>query len=136
MMRPSKTLLAMAGALVLTGVVGAAMTASAHGPRGGAGGPFGLGERMSEEDIAAARESMFNRMDADGDGAVTLEETTAFIEAERARRIADRFAKADTDGNGAIDAEEFATRFEERMKDRWHGRHDRHDGERKRPGRD
>ncbi|MBQ2260072.1 MAG: EF-hand domain-containing protein [Loktanella sp.] len=53
-------------------------------------------------------------MDADGDGAVSLEEMTAYAQARSAERVARMFARLDADENGMIDADEFAAAKERR----------------------
>ncbi|KZY31470.1 hypothetical protein A3731_23570 [Roseovarius sp. HI0049] len=57
---------------------------------------------------------MFERKDADADGALTMEE----MRSDRADRM---FAKVDQDGDGSVSREEF-----DAMKERMHKRHGKH----------
>jgi hypothetical protein len=53
-------------------------------------------------------------MDADGDGSITLEEMTAFVQARSAERAAAMFARLDADGDGVITAAEMEAAKERR----------------------
>ncbi|MCU0826978.1 MAG: calcium-binding protein [Tabrizicola sp.] len=71
----------------------------------------GNGE-VSMEELGAARATQFQRLDADADGTVTLAEMTEAR--ERLARLvraagdpAERFARQDQDGNGALTEAEF-----------------------------
>lgn len=82
-----KSALWVTGALVV--VMGTAGIASAHGKGFGDRGPRG-----------ADMEQMFEQIDADKDGSITIEEMEAY-------RLA-RFEAADTDGDGKLSQEELA----------------------------
>ena len=80
------------------------------GPRGD--GPRGMMQRIdadgdgkiSLEEFKAPHEQRFAVLDADGDGYITLEEFSA-------RRMA-RFAERDADGNGILEGDELPQRGE------------------------
>ena len=69
---------------------------------------------ISKAEIEAFRTTMFNEVDANKDGSLSLPEMTAHHEAKEAERRAERqarhFAKLDTDGDGKVTAAEFASR--------------------------
>jgi hypothetical protein len=70
---------------------------------------------ISAEEFAAGREDRVLAADADGDGAVTLEEMEAFAIARVREHVAERFARMDADGDGTISAEELAARWQNRF---------------------
>jgi len=80
------------------------------GPRGD--GPRGMMQRIDAdgdgkitlEEFKAPHEQRFAMLDADGDGYITLEEFSA-------RRMA-RFAERDADGNGILEGDELPQRGE------------------------
>ena len=59
-----------------------------------------------EEMLAVARER-FRRIDADGDGQISIAEIQFDIEAQARRRQRERFRSADTDGDGVLSPREF-----------------------------
>lgn len=73
--------------------------------------------RLTAEEMAAAANTriadrsarMIERLDTDGDGAISIEELTARSEEHGDGRRGQRFfGRLDTDGDGAISAEEYA----------------------------
>jgi hypothetical protein len=64
-----------------------------------AGAVMAQGHRGERPDLAA--------MDTDGDGAVSLDEMTAFAQTRAAERVARMFARLDADSDGVITAAEF-----------------------------
>lgn len=118
-----KTAYMISGALVLA--LGASGVAYAHSKdddrRGGARGA-GL-ERMFEEvdanqdgkitleEIQAAAAKRFSDTDTDGNGELTAEEIAAKADARRADRAARMVERLDTDDSGTVSAEEMAARM-------------------------
>ncbi|MGC9420669.1 MAG: hypothetical protein ACP5EN_17020, partial [Rhodovulum sp.] len=84
----------MALAIGTVAILGTALPAAAQGAGQGQGMGAGQGAQAGQARGAA----LFDRMDADDSGTISLEEFTA-----RARA---RFADLDDDGDGAISAEE------------------------------
>lgn len=77
-----------------------------------AGGRHGMGEEVTPEMREARAQAMVARMDADGDGLLSVEELSAEPSPERI------FGMLDTDGDGAISQEEFEAareKFGQRM---------------------
>lgn len=70
---------------------------------------------ISRAEMVAGRAVARRWMDTDGDGAVTEAEMRAAIEARIAARVAKRFARLDSDGDGRIGEAEFAARDAERF---------------------
>lgn len=115
-----KTLIA--GGASLTLLAGLPLIATAQD------GPDGppRGERIMEEldtngdgqiaksEVEAKRASAFAEADANGDGAVSQSEFSAFTEAKREEKRAEReaamFSRLDTDGDGVVSDAEFNTR--------------------------
>lgn len=94
---------------------------SGYGPGmygGGPGGPrmfeqFDLDKdgKLTQAEIDTARAERLAKFDANGDGALNLEEYQAlWIDAMRERMV-DRFQAHDDDGDGKVTKEEFAERF-------------------------
>ncbi len=71
---------------------------------------------ISARESEAFRDERFAKMDADGDGTVTMAELTEAGRQRQAERSAKRFERMDTNGDGAIQKTEFeevaAKRFE------------------------
>ena len=63
----------------------------------------------------AFRADRFQKMDANSDGAVSLDEMRNAGKRKRSDRLEKRFAKLDTNGNGAIEQIEFNTMAESRF---------------------
>ena len=118
------SLLAAFSALVLAGATGFAIAQPGgdHSER--------WAERLAELDtdgdgaISAAEANApqvqkFSEADQNGDGELTFDEMTAFQEAEREIRRAERrqkgFERLDADGNGTVSAAEFAVRGDKRF---------------------
>lgn len=82
---------------------------------------------ISREEFESHQADRFASADADGNGEVTMEEFSAFIEAEKKRRQemrrAHMFERLDSNGDGVIDAEETAAN-NARMFDRMDGNGD------------
>lgn len=80
--------------------------------------------RITVEELRAARMEVFERADTDGDGVLSVEEYTAHLETMRMERMAERMARRlaryDADGDGQVTAEEFAA-----AQDHWFQRFDR-----------
>ncbi|MEM1162821.1 MAG: EF-hand domain-containing protein [Pseudomonadota bacterium] len=70
---------------------------------------------ISISEARAMREERFGKMDANGDGRVTLAELQETGKARRAERMAKRFEKMDANGNGAIERTEFEDMAEARF---------------------
>lgn len=63
--------------------------------------------KITQEEMAAAREARFAKVDADGDGFVTQEEMTAHMMARHEERMKKMFERQDADGDGKLAAGEF-----------------------------
>jgi len=116
----------MIAAIALGGVLLAAGAAVARGPGGGEAmfqqlDANGDGQITALE-FQAFRDARVEGIDADGDGFVSQDEMVAMVQAEQAKRMADRIAArygqlvqhADTDGDGKLSVEEFAAARETR----------------------
>lgn len=64
---------------------------------------------MTKADVEAKINERFAAVDADKDGAITMDEVKAHRDAKRAARMDSRFKKMDADGDGAISRSEFDT---------------------------
>lgn len=108
MSAPKKT------AIVALAVMGALMGTAALAEKGGMGMGGEMGMGMGGEGRGAMLNRMFDTIDADSDGKVTLAELQAHRKAE--------FAAADTNGDGALSPEELSAhqlaRMQERMAER------------------
>ncbi len=62
---------------------------------------------MTKADVEAKLKERFAMVDADKDGAITMEEIKAQHAAKRAERMDAHFKKMDADGNGSISRSEF-----------------------------
>lgn len=93
---------------MITAAILAAMTLTA-------GAAFAQGHR-DRPDLAS--------MDTSGDGAVSPEELTAFLQARVAERATQMFARHDTNSDGLISAEEMAAAKEQRGMHRGQRMHD------------
>ncbi len=116
----------IAVAVTLAGGMGYGLSAVAQHGDGGPGGRHGHGAEflksidtnedgsISRDEAMARQAQMFERADADADGLVTLDEMSAFREAEREERRRRRreagFSELDANGDGAVSADEFADR--------------------------
>lgn len=128
----------LAGALIVL-----PLAALASGPRGGDGAGDGPGwgrhsghhggfpgSRMIEmlqqmdtdrngvisaEEFRIGHQGRLDRVDADGDGQVTLEEMEAFAIERMRDRVAERFGRLDADGDGVVTVEEFAAQADARF---------------------
>ena len=115
-------LLAGTGAVALT-AFGQAGPGRGHGPQMSLERLDANGDgNISLEEINAERTERFSSADANGDGGLTLEEFTAAREAEREERRAERmtkhFERLDADGDGVVTMAEqdaFAEERTERM---------------------
>lgn len=69
---------------------------------------------ITKAEVEAAKAAKFAEADANGDGSLTMAELEAFKEAERTRRMEAMkqrmFEKSDTNGDGAISLDEFESR--------------------------
>jgi len=130
-----KALLFGSAAVLTLALVGGGL-ALADGPRHGGGhggmgmhdmggmgmhdmGPMGMLERfdrsgdgrVSQEDVDAVRAERHAAFDADGDGALSLDEYQAlWLDAMRPRMVR-AFQQHDADGDAAVTVDEFAARF-------------------------
>lgn len=79
----------------------------------------GLGAQGDPAALAERLEALFERFDADGNGALSLEEFTALHTELMREAIVDRFQYLDDDGDGAVTAEEIRkpARILERMRE-------------------
>ncbi|MES2549753.1 MAG: hypothetical protein V4630_08665, partial [Pseudomonadota bacterium] len=87
-------------AIAALAVMGALLGTAALAEKGGMG--MGMGMDMDGEGRGAMLTQMFDTMDADKDGKLTLAELEAHRTAE--------FAAADTNGDGALSADELSAR--------------------------
>ncbi len=121
------TLMALAGALLTTGVAATAFAdnRSSERDRGGASA-FQAGERFARADIDGDRmisleefqagvTARFERLDADADGTVTPAEMVAERERAREDRAAQRIARVDANEDGALSLEEMVAAAETRF---------------------
>ena len=100
-----------------------AVTGAAVAQPQGKGGHGRMFERMdtdgdgavSRAEAAAFRAAHAAEADADNDGFVTFEEMRAWREARREQRARDRFARMDTDGDGRVSVQEIAAAGERRF---------------------
>lgn len=95
-------------AIVALALLGAVAASAAMADKGGMG--MGMGGGMGGEGRGAMLTQMFDAVDADTDGKVTLAELQAHRKAE--------FAAADTNGDGALSAEELSAHMLARMQAR------------------
>lgn len=68
----------------------------------------GQGNAGKAEKWAAIRAAALEEADANGDGALSLEEFTTFHEVVKQKKLEARFAKLDSDGDGLVSADELA----------------------------
>ncbi|MFD0860326.1 EF-hand domain-containing protein [Roseovarius aquimarinus] len=101
-----------------------AAQAEGEGPEGGKRGGHlmmldldGDG-RITRAEVDGAREARFARADADGSGALSLEEMTARAVADATQRAEQRFARLDADGDGQVSKAEMEDKRSERMEKR------------------
>ncbi len=97
----------------------AAAALAADAPPALAEGAGGHGERMlqrldlngddaiTREEVEAVQTVRFLRLDTDGDGVITEAEMLAAAQARIARRIAKKFARMDRNGDGRVERAEF-----------------------------
>ena len=91
-----------------------AFSQDAPPPPGGEGGPGQRGPRQRPNP-----EEMFKKLDADGNGSVSLEEFKAGPRGQRNPERAEQvFKKIDADQNGEVTLEEFKAHRPERMRQR------------------
>jgi len=101
---PMKKTLLIAGAAVLA--IGVPALAAHHeGPKG----DHPMMQDMTRADAEAKVKERFAMVDADKDGAITMDEIKAHREAKRAARRDMHFKKMDANGDGSISREEFDT---------------------------
>jgi len=105
-----KTLLTLAGVLVIGGGIGAAYGFGGHGRMGGWHGP--MGGWRGHGGFGGPMMHLLARADANGDGEITKDEIKAVRD--------DRFAKFDLNADGVVDEEEIRgvvlKRIERRVK--------------------
>lgn len=116
----------IAGTLVLA-VLGMGAVHAGDGGRGCPGGHGGGAMAMLKQadanadgvtTVAEARAKLLERstaMDANKDGAISVDEMEAFRQARRAERRNAHFATMDADKNGAVSVEEFTAAHAERL---------------------
>lgn len=111
----------IAGAGLLTVSLGAgfAIAQQEHGPAAGEGWRARMIDRfverldtdgdgaLSAEEIAAARQPLLARLDSDGSGGLSRAEFVDGIVAGMTERLGERFDRLDRDGDGQLSAEEF-----------------------------
>lgn len=108
---------ATVAALAMLSVSVIAMPGARHGPgsrlfeRADANAD-GAVSRAEAESLLAAEQA---GLDADRDGSVSFEELKAFRAAKREQRARERFARHDADGDGRVSLAEFNQRFERRF---------------------
>ena len=108
-----KSFLTGLGAIALAALAGAAtaQVPAAQAPTiGAAPSParHAADRPITRAQFVDARVARLTALDADRDGAVSVEERRAAIQAKRAEHANDRFAKLDADGDGSISRAEFA----------------------------
>lgn len=107
-----KSFLTGLGAIALAALAGAAtaQVPAAQAPTiGAAPSParHAADRPITRAQFVDARVARLTALDADRDGAVSVEERRAAIQAKRAEHANDRFAKLDADGDGSISRAEF-----------------------------
>ena len=98
------------GAVLSLGLAAGIAMADSHGKRGGK--MFDKLDansdgKITQEEVAAAKEVRFAKVDADGDGFVTQEEMTAHMMARHEERMKKMFERQDGDGDGKLAVSEF-----------------------------
>jgi Ca2+-binding EF-hand superfamily protein len=73
---------------------------------------------ISRDEARVFRAERFGRLDANGDGKVTMAEMEDAARARVAERVAKRFEMLDANGDGSVDRAEFDARADRRF-DRW-----------------
>ena len=96
-----KSIITTFGVLALAASLSIAEDKPAGGRPGGPGGPGGEGKRPNPEEI-------FKKLDANSDGAISLDEFKAGPRAQQDPAKAEEiFKKIDADSNGSVSLEEF-----------------------------
>ncbi|MGD9812083.1 MAG: EF-hand domain-containing protein [Sphingobium sp.] len=101
-----KKSLLIAGAAVLAIAVPAI---AAHHEGDADGSPKMMMQDMTRADVEAKVKDHFAKVDANKDGAITMEEMDAYREAKQTNRMDAHFARMDANGDGSISREEFAS---------------------------
>lgn len=132
------------GALALTGGImlasAVATDAQARGPHGGMGERVSFEQldtdgngALSQAELQARGEVLFNSADTNGDGKLSVEEMVAARSSGATNRAERAVERLDTDGDGALSQEELLagreTRREDRREDRQAKRFERMDAD-------
>lgn len=91
--------------LALAALAVPALAAATQAPRPGA--PKGMMPDIQRTEVAAQVKARFERVDANRDGAITMEEVQAERAARRAQRMDAMFKAMDANGDGSISRAEF-----------------------------